>query len=56
MTMLQLVFALVICVYLFLAIPLEERSMRAAAAGPYERYVAQVRWRLCCRAYTDVSP
>ena len=42
MTMTRLVFALVSCVYLFIAIPLEERSM-CAAAGPYARYVAQVR-------------
>lgn len=51
MTMTRLVFALVSCVYLLIAIPLEERSMRAAAAGTYARYVAQVRWRLLPGVY-----
>ena len=51
MTMTRLVFAVVSCVYLLIAIPLEERSMRAAAAGAYARYVAQVRWRLLPGVY-----
>ena len=45
MTMTRLVFAVVSCVYLLLAIPFEERSMRATQGG-YERYAAQVRWKL----------
>ena len=51
MTMTRLVFAVVSCAYLLIAIPLEERSMRAAAGGAYERYVAQVRWRLLPGVY-----
>jgi protein-S-isoprenylcysteine O-methyltransferase Ste14 len=51
MTMTRLVFAIVSCVYLLIAIPLEERSMHAAAAGTYARYVAQVRWRLLPGVY-----
>ena len=46
MTMTRLVFAGISCAYLLIAIPFEERSMRAEAAGAYERYRAQVRWRL----------
>jgi protein-S-isoprenylcysteine O-methyltransferase Ste14 len=46
MTMTRLVFALVSCAYLIVAIPLEDRSMVKAAAGAYERYRALVRWRL----------
>lgn len=51
MTMTRFVFAVVSCVYLLIAIPLEERSMRAAASGTYARYVAQVRWRLLPGVY-----
>ncbi|MBF8300391.1 MAG: putative protein-S-isoprenylcysteine methyltransferase [Acidobacteria bacterium] len=51
MTMTRLVFAAVSCAYLLIAIPFEERSMRASAAGAYERYVAQVRWRLLPGVY-----
>ena len=46
MTMTRLVFAAVSCAYLLVAIPIEERTMRAAAGNAYERYMAQVRWRL----------
>lgn len=46
MTMTRLVFASVSCGYLLLAIPLEERSIRATAAGAYERYAQRVPWRL----------
>ena len=51
MTMTRLVFALVSCAYLIVAIPLEERSMLNAAAGAYERYRKQVPWRLVPRIY-----
>jgi len=51
MTMTRLVFAVVSCGYLLIAIPFEERSMRASATGAYERYVAQVRWRLLPGVY-----
>ena len=46
MTMTRLVFAVVSGAYLLIALPFEERTMRAAPGGAYERYMAQVRWRL----------
>ena len=46
MTMTQLVFAVVSCAYVLIAIPLEERSLRRTSAGTYERYMRQVRWKL----------
>ena len=51
MTMTRLVFAVVSCAYLIVAIPFEERSMVKAAAGAYERYRKQVPWRLLPRIY-----
>jgi protein-S-isoprenylcysteine O-methyltransferase Ste14 len=51
MTMTRLVFAVVSCAYLLVAIPLEERSMINAAADAYERYRRQVPWRLVPRIY-----
>lgn len=51
MTMTRLVFAIVSCAYLLIAMPFEERSMRASASGAYERYMAQVRWRLLPGVY-----
>jgi protein-S-isoprenylcysteine O-methyltransferase Ste14 len=46
MTMTRLVFAIVSCAYLLVAIPIEERTIRAATGGAYDRYIAAVRWRL----------
>jgi methanethiol S-methyltransferase len=46
MTMTRLVFAVVSSAYLLLAIPFEERSLRASTTGKYDRYIAQVRWKL----------
>ncbi len=51
MTMTRLTFAVVSCVYVLIAIPLEERSMRARARHAYGRYAAQVRWRLLPGVY-----
>ena len=51
MTMTRLTFALVSCVYVLIAIPLEERTLRAAAPDAYARYAAQVRWRLVPGVY-----
>ena len=51
MTMTRLVFAIVSCLYLLIAIPFEERSMRSASSGAYDRYVGQVRWRLLPGVY-----
>jgi protein-S-isoprenylcysteine O-methyltransferase Ste14 len=46
MTMTQFVFAVTSSVYLLIAIPLEERSLRQSSAGAYDRYMQQVRWKL----------
>lgn len=46
MTMTRLAFAVVSSAYLLIAIPFEERSMRATSAGGYERYSHRVRWKL----------
>jgi methanethiol S-methyltransferase len=42
MTMTRFVFAVVSCAYILLAIPFEERSIRRASNGAYERYMKQV--------------
>ena len=46
MTMTRFVFAVVSCVYLLIAIPFEERSLRTASGGAYDRYTQQVRRKL----------
>ena len=46
MTTTRLEFAIVSGVYVLLAIPLEERTLRATAGAAYTRYAARVRWRL----------
>ena len=46
MTMTRLVFAVVSGVYILVAIPLEERSIRRASGGSYDDYIRQVRWKL----------
>jgi methanethiol S-methyltransferase len=46
MTMTRLVFAVVSSVYLLIAIPFEERSLRHAAGEAYAVYSRRVRWRL----------
>ena len=51
MTMTRLLFAIVSCVYLIIAIPFEERTMRATGRGAYERYMTRVRWRLVPHLY-----
>jgi methanethiol S-methyltransferase len=42
MTMTRFVFAVVSCVYLLLAIPFEERSLRRSTNGAYDRYIQKV--------------
>jgi hypothetical protein len=42
MTMTRFVFAVVSCVYILLAIPFEERSLRQSTNGAYDRYMRQV--------------
>ena len=46
MTMTRLVFALVSCAYLILAIPFEEGTLRRTSGGAYETYMKAVRWKL----------
>ena len=42
MTMTRFVFAVVSCVYILLAIPFEERSLRRTTDGAYDRYMQKV--------------
>jgi hypothetical protein len=42
MTMTRFVFAVVSCAYILVAIPFEERSMKASSRGAYERYMKRV--------------
>ena len=51
MTMTRLTFAIVSCLYLLIAIPIEERTMRSQAGDAYGRYMAKVRWRLMPGVY-----
>ena len=46
MTMTRFVFAVTSSVYLLIAIPFEERSLRSSSAGAYDQYMKQVRWKL----------
>jgi methanethiol S-methyltransferase len=51
MTTTRLTFAIVSCLYLLIAIPIEERTMRSQAGDAYGRYMARVRWRLLPGVY-----
>ena len=51
MTGTRLVFAAVSTAYLVVAIPFEERSLRAALGPKYAAYAARVRWRLVPGVY-----
>jgi protein-S-isoprenylcysteine O-methyltransferase Ste14 len=51
MTGTRLVFAVVSSVYLLIAIPFEERSLRAASRGAYDAYMRRVRWKVIPRVY-----
>lgn len=42
MTMTRLVFAVVSCAYILVAIPFEERSIMASSSGAYDRYMKRV--------------
>jgi protein-S-isoprenylcysteine O-methyltransferase Ste14 len=46
MTMTRFVFAVVSCLYVLVAIPFEERSLRRSSNGAYERYMNEVPRRL----------
>jgi protein-S-isoprenylcysteine O-methyltransferase Ste14 len=51
MTMTRFVFAAVSCIYILIAIPFEERSIRLASGGAYDRYMKQVRHKLIPGVY-----
>jgi protein-S-isoprenylcysteine O-methyltransferase Ste14 len=51
MTATRLLFAVLSCVYLLAAIPLEEASLRATTSGAYEDYIRKVRWKLIPGVY-----
>ena len=51
MTMTRLVFAVTSSVYLLIAIPFEERSLRHSSQGGYDRYMRQVRWKIVPGVY-----
>ncbi len=51
MTNTRLVFSLVSCAYLVIAIPFEEATLRQASAGKYDEYIRSVRWRLIPGVY-----
>ena len=51
MTMTRLVFAVTSSLYLLIAIPFEERSLRHSSQGGYDRYTRQVRWKLLPGVY-----
>jgi protein-S-isoprenylcysteine O-methyltransferase Ste14 len=45
------VFAIVSSLYLVIAIPWEERSLRASVGDAYARYAERVRWRMVPGVY-----
>jgi methanethiol S-methyltransferase len=51
MTMTRLVFAVVSCVYVLIAIPFEERSLLRSAGDAYRHYMSRVRWKLLPGVY-----
>jgi protein-S-isoprenylcysteine O-methyltransferase Ste14 len=51
MTTTRFVFALVSCLYLLIAIPFEERSLRKSSGGAYDRYMQQVPRKLLPGVY-----
>jgi protein-S-isoprenylcysteine O-methyltransferase Ste14 len=51
MTMTRLVFAAVSSLYILIAIPLEERTIRALSGGAYDEYMTRVPWKLIPRVF-----
>jgi methanethiol S-methyltransferase len=51
MTMTRLVFALVSSMYILIAIPFEERTLRAHSGGAYDDYIRRVPWKLIPRVF-----
>ena len=46
MTLTAFVFAVTSGIYLLIAIPFEERSLRRSSSGAYDRYMRDVPWKL----------
>ena len=51
MTTTRLAFAVISSVYLLIAIPFEERSLRHSSQGAYDQYMRKVPWRLVPRLF-----
>ena len=51
MTRTRFVFAVTSSVYLLIAIPFEERSLRRSSGGAYDRYIREVPWKLVPRIF-----
>ena len=51
MTMTRLVFAVISSAYIVIAIPFEERTLRAHSGGAYDDYIRRVPWKLIPRIY-----
>lgn len=51
MTLTRFVFAATSSIYLLIAIPLEERSLRRSSGGAYDRYMRDVPWKLVPRLF-----
>lgn len=51
MTHTRFVFALTSGLYLLIAIPFEERSLRRSSSGAYDRYMREVPWKLVPRVF-----
>ena len=52
-TMTSFVFAATSSIYLLIAIPLEERSLRRSSSGACFRYMQEVRWKLVPHLFTS---
>jgi len=51
MTRTRFVFALTSSIYLLIAIPFEEQSLRRSSSGAYDRYMREVPWKLVPRIF-----
>src|SRR5439155_18314637 len=56
MTMTRFVFAVTSGVYLLIAIPLEERSLRLSSSGGFDRYMREGPWKLVPRVFLRAAP
>ena len=56
MTLTRFVFAVTSGLYLLIAIPLEERTLRRSSGGAYDAYMRKVPWKLVPRLYCGLLP